>query len=59
LVIPYYVMTRDIKRSPVPGQVTATMPGLRTRAAKFAGYDPVPDRPVAVRVLRTKNSGRR
>ena len=50
-VIPYYVMTRDIRRDLAEEKFTVTIKGLAGQGAKVTAYDPLLDRPKEVRVL--------
>jgi hypothetical protein len=50
-VIPYYVVTRDIRRDLPPEKFTVAIKGLVGKGAKLSAYDPVLDQRQAVRVL--------
>ncbi len=43
-VIPYYVVTRDIRRDLPPEKFTVTLKGLTGDGAKLSAYDPILDR---------------
>ena len=49
-VIPFYVMTRDVKRDLAPETFTLTIKGL-ARQARFSAYDPIRDTRQAVRAV--------
>jgi hypothetical protein len=49
--IPYYVMSRDVRRDLPEVVFTVTIKGLVGRGAKLSAYDPILDRRKAVRVL--------
>lgn len=49
-VIPYYVMTRDVKKSLPPEQYSVTVRGLRGATARVAAYDPITDKSVPVAI---------
>ena len=49
-VIPFYVMTRDIKRDLPEEQFTVTVKGLDAKA-KFSAYDPIRDERKAVKMI--------
>lgn len=49
-VIPYYVMTRDLKVDLKPERFTVEIAGLRGAGAAVSAYDPLNDRPVPVAV---------
>lgn len=50
-VIPYYVMTRDIRRDLAAEKITVTVKGLFGNCAKVTAYDPLVDRRKEIRVL--------
>jgi len=50
-VIPFYVMSRDIRRDLPEEAFTVTLKGLAGKEAKVSAYDPILDRRQAVRVL--------
>jgi hypothetical protein len=47
-VIPFYVMTRDIRKDLAPEQFTVTVKGFDA-SAKFSAYDPLLNQRVDVR----------
>ena len=47
--IPYYVMTRDVRKPLQPEEFTVTVSGIRGARASFTAYDPINDRPVRVK----------
>jgi hypothetical protein len=51
-VIPYYVMTRDIRKSLAPEEYTIQLSGVRGEGAVVRGYDVMGDRAVPVKVNR-------
>jgi hypothetical protein len=56
-VIPYYVMTRDIKQSLPPESYQVQISGIKGETAKVSAYDAMNDRTVPVKVDRqTANS---
>jgi len=50
-VIPYYVVTRDIRRDLAEEKFTVVIKGLAGKGAKLCAYDPVLDRRRDVRVV--------
>jgi hypothetical protein len=50
-VIPYYVMTRDIRRDLPPENFTVTLKGLNGKAPKLTAYDPILDQRLDVQVI--------
>ncbi len=50
-VIPYYVMTRDIRRDLPPEKFTVAIKGLAGKGAKLSAYDPILDRRQDVPVI--------
>jgi hypothetical protein len=57
LVIPYYVMTRDITKELVPEEFTITIHGVDGRHAKVISYDPIADRDVPVQINEAIHDG--
>ena len=49
-VVPYYVMTRDVRRPLAPERFTIVVAGLHGAVAAVAAYDPIKDRAVLVTV---------
>lgn len=49
-VIPYYVMTRDVKTTLTPEAFTVTLGGLHSVGALFSAYDPINDTRLPVQV---------
>jgi len=54
-VIPYYVVTRDIRRDLAPEKFTVALKGLTAKAAKLTAYDPILDKRHPVPVLSNKD----
>ena len=50
-VIPYYAMTRDIRRDLAPENFTVTVKGLAGPSAKITAYDPLLDQRKKVKVI--------
>jgi hypothetical protein len=50
-IIPFYVMTRDIRRDLPPENFTVTIKGIIGQNAKITAYDPLLDRRKSVRVI--------
>ena len=50
-VIPYYVMTRDVKTTLVPEEFTVLLGGLHGNGAVFSAYDPILNTRVPVKVV--------
>lgn len=50
-VIPYYVMTRDVKATLAPEAFTVTVGGLHGTGAAFSAYDPIHNSPVPIRIV--------
>jgi hypothetical protein len=49
-VIPYYVMTRDIKKNLAPEEYTIQISGIKGEGAEVRGYDAMGDREVPVTI---------
>jgi len=49
-IIPYYVMTRDIRNNLVPEKFTIQVSGIDGKKCEVSAYDPVTDREVPVRI---------
>ena len=54
-VIPFYVVTRDIRRDLPEEKFTVTIKGLSGKGAKLTAYDPMLDRRENVRILSTED----
>ncbi len=50
-VIPYYVMTRDMRRALPPENYTVDIGGLKGKRAKVSAYDPLTDATVPLRIV--------
>lgn len=50
-VIPYYVMTRDVKTTLAPESFTVTLGGLHGPGAAFSVYDPIKNSHVPVKII--------
>lgn len=48
-VIPYYVMTRDVRHDLSPEEFTVRISGIDGRHARLTAYDPIHDKPVPVK----------
>lgn len=50
-VIPYYVMTRDVRKDMVPEEFTVQISGISGNKAAVSVYDPINDRKVSVKII--------
>ncbi|MHB1456888.1 MAG: hypothetical protein ACYC0V_08250 [Armatimonadota bacterium] len=50
-VIPYYVMTRDIRKDLAPEEFTVQVSGINGKKAAVSAYDPINNRQVLVKVV--------
>jgi hypothetical protein len=54
-VVPYYVMTRDVRKDLVPEQFTIGLKGFNAAIARVQAYDPINDQMVPVMVKARSN----